>query len=156
MCPLTCIYRYNLHYIWIIICLVLKSMSCLSHQSKSKHFWYMPFAHVGWFLNLLSAGSSIFVSFWAKQLTKRTGLKHKGHNQHLPNTLASILLIDSLCLKSQKPWKLKLRSYTLSFNNLGTIPYRTFFKVFDFKVSSVLLKGPDIWRLKMLSHLENI
>ena len=35
-----------------------------------------------------------------------------------------------------------------SFSNLGCLTYKTFYKVFDAKVSSVLLYGSEIWGLE--------
>ena len=61
-------------------------------------------------------------------------------------------MTEAMVIKTQKV----LLHILNSLQKLDCIPYKTFFKVFDSKVTSVLLYGSELWGLEKCTYLESV
>ena len=68
------------------------------------------------------------------------------------NRLSLYKMAESMSNKAQRV----LAHLFSSFSELSYLPAKTFFKVFDAKVCTVMLYGSEIWGLKYMSCIENI
>ena len=68
------------------------------------------------------------------------------------NRLSLYKMAENMCDKAKRV----LNHLFNSFGELKNIPFKTFFKVFDCKVSSIALYGSEIWGLKEMACIENL
>ena len=71
---------------------------------------------------------------------------------YFTNRLSTINMAEAMSTKA----KCVLAQILNTFSELHYVPYHTFFKVFDSKISSILLYGSEIWGLKHMSCIEKI
>ena len=71
---------------------------------------------------------------------------------HFTNRLSLYKMADFMSIKGKKV----LMHILGSLSNLPYVPYKTFFKVFDMKVSPILLYGSELWGLKTINSIENV
>ena len=71
---------------------------------------------------------------------------------YFTNRLSLYKMAEAMSIKAQRI----LAHLFNSFEVLPCIPYKTFFKVFDSKVSTILLYGSEIWGTKPMTCIENV
>ena len=85
-----------------------------------------------------------------KQLEVVNGFTYVG--VYFTNRLSLYKMADAVATKAKRV----LNYIFSSFYELSCIPVNTFFKVFDSKISSVLLYGSEIWGLQYMHCIENV
>ena len=71
---------------------------------------------------------------------------------YFSNRLSLYKMADSMAVKAKK-----VLVYILnSFKDIDCLPYKMFFKVFDSKISSILLYGSEIWGMKSPQCIEQL
>ena len=97
------------------------------------------------------------------QLSRREKWYYNGHiletvngfsyvGVHFTSNLSMYKMAESASIKAKR-----VLAYLLnSFNEFSYIPVKTFFKVFDAKVCSILFYGSEIWGLKPINCIEKL